>query len=208
MKNLQHLIFKTLTQATFEGEIMKPNIIIGLMLISSSALAAPETFIIDSNHSIPRFSYNHFGYSTQMSRFDRVSGKIILDKEAKQGSMNVTIDATSVSTGSALFNEHIKDVDFFDTAKYPTVTFISDKLNFKADTLSSIDGTLTIKGISKAVTLKVTSLMCMPHPMKKKDACGANASVVVKRSDFNMGKHIPYVSDEVTIDLPVEAIKE
>jgi len=187
---------------------MKHFIPIGLMLISGSALAAPETFIIDSNHSIPRFSYNHFGYSTQMSRFDKISGKIVIDKEAKQGSMNVTIDTTSVSTGFALFNEHIKDVDFFDTAKYPTATFISEKLNFKADKLSSIDGTLTIKGISKPVTLTVTSLMCMPHPMKKKDACGANASVVVKRSDFNMGKHVPYVGDEVTIDLPVEAIKE
>jgi polyisoprenoid-binding protein YceI len=71
-----------------------------------------------------------------------------------------------------------------------------------------VDGTLIIKGISKPVTLNVSSFMCMPHPMKKKDACGANASVVVKRSDFNMGKHAPYVSDEVTVDLPIEAIKE
>lgn len=187
---------------------MKRNILIGLMLISSSALAAPETFVIDSNHSNPRFSYNHFGYSTQMSRFDKISGKIVLDKQAKQGSMNVTIDATSVNTGFALFNEHIQGEDFFDTAKYPTATFTSDKFNFKADILASIDGTLTIKGISKPITLTVTSLLCMPHPMKKKDACGANATVVVKRSDFNMGKHVPYVSDEVTIDLPVEAVKE
>lgn len=187
---------------------MKRNILIGLMLISGSALATPETFIIDTNHTKPRFSYNHFGYSIQMSRFDKVSGKIVLDKETKQGSMNVTIDTTSVNTGFALFNEHIQDVDFFDTAKYPTATFTSDKLNYKADQLSSIDGTLTIKGISKPVKLTVTSLMCMPHPMKKKDACGANASVVVKRSDFDMGKHVPYVGDEVTIDLPVEAVKE
>lgn len=187
---------------------MKRNILIGLMLISGAALAAPETYVIDTNHSKPRFSYNHFGYSTQMSRFDKTSGKIVIDKAAKQGSMNVTIDATSVNTGYALFNEHIQGEDFFDTSKYPTATFTSNKLNFKEDKISSIDGMLTIKGISKPVTLAVTSFMCMPHPMVKRDACGANATVVVKRSDFNMGKHVPYVSDEVTIDIPVEAVKE
>lgn len=187
---------------------MKRNILIGLMLISGAALAAPETYVIDTNHSKPRFSYNHFGYSTQMSRFDKTSGKIVIDKAAKQGSMNVTIDATSVNTGYALFNEHIQGEDFFDTSKYPTATFTSNKLNFKEDKISSIDGMLTIKGISKPVTLAVTSFMCMPHPMVKRDACGANATVVVKRSDFNMGKHVPYVGDEVTIDIPVEAVKE
>jgi polyisoprenoid-binding protein YceI len=187
---------------------MKRTILIGLMFISSTALAAPETYVIDTNHSKPRFSYNHLGYSTQLSRFDKISGKIMIDKAAKQGSMNVTIDTTSVSTGFELFNEHIQKADFFDTAKFPTATFASSKLNFNADKLSSIDGTLTIKGISKPVTLTVSSFMCMPHPMLKKEACGANASAVVKRSDFNMGKNVPYVGDEVTIDLPVEAVKE
>lgn len=188
---------------------MKRNImLLGLLLTSNLALAAQETYVIDSNHSKPRFSYNHFGYSTQLSRFDDVAGKIVIDKEAKQGSINVTIQTKSVNTGFALFNEHIQAEDFFDTAKYPTATFASSKLNFKGDKVSTIDGTLTIKGVSKPVTLTVTSFMCMPHPMLKKDACGANANVVVKRSDFNMGKHVPYVSDEVTIDIPVEAIKE
>jgi polyisoprenoid-binding protein YceI len=188
---------------------MKRHVLVfGLMLISRSVLAAPESYVIDTNHTKPRFSYNHFGYSTQLSRFDKTSGKIVLDKEAKQGSMNVNIDTTSVNTGYALFNEHIQGEDFFDTAKFPTATFTSAKVNFKGDKISSIDGTLTIKGISKPVTLAVTSFMCMPHPMLKKEACGANATVVVKRSDFNMGKHVPYVSDEVTIDIPVEAVKE
>lgn len=188
---------------------MKRNILaMSLMLIAGTAIAAPETYVIDTGHTKPRFSYNHLGYSIQLSRFDTATGKIVLDKEAKQGSINVTIDTTSVNTGFALFNEHIQAADFFDTAKYPTATFTSNKLHFTGDKVSSVDGTLTIKGVSKPITLTVTSFMCMPHPMKKKDACGANATVVVKRSDFNMGKNAPYVSDEVTIDIPVEAIKE
>lgn len=188
---------------------MKPIItVLGLMLITGSVLAAQETYVIDTNHTKPRFSYNHFGYSTQLSRFDKTSGKIVLDKVAKQGSMKVTIETNSVNTGYALFNEHIQDADFFDTAKYPTATFTSNKLNFKEDKIKSIDGILTIKCISRPVSLVVTSFLCMPHPMLKKEACGANASAVVKRSDFNMGKYVPYVSDDVTIDIPVEAVKE
>jgi len=179
-----------------------------LMMAMSSAWAAPETYVIDSNHTLPRFSYSHFGYSTQLSRFDKTSGTIVLDKVAKQGSANVTIDTTSINTGYALFNEHIQKEDFFDTAKFPIATFISSKFNFDADKIKSIDGVLTIKGISKNLTLTVNSFLCMPHPMAKKEACGVNASTVIKRSDFNMSKHVPYVSDEITIDIPVEAIKQ
>lgn len=172
------------------------------------AFAAPETFVIDGTHTLPRFSYNHLGYSTQLSRFDKTTGKITYDKVAKTGSVDIVIDTTSVDTGSTLFNQHIQGEDFFDTAKYPTATFKSTKVNFDGDKPSTVEGNLTIKGVTKPVVLKITSFQAMPHPMLKKDAIGANASVVIKRSDFNAGKYAPYVSDEVTIDIPVEAVKE
>ena len=175
---------------------------------STAALAAPETYTLDGTHTLPRFSYSHFGYSTQLSRFDKTSGKIVIDRQAKSGSVNVTIDTTSVNTGYPLFNEHIQGVDFLDTAKYPTARFTSNQLKFEDEQLVAVDGTLTLKGISKPVTLTVTSFQCMPHPMLKKDACGANATTVVNRTDFNMGKYAPNVGDEVTITIPVEAIKE
>ena len=150
--------------------------------LSLSAFAAPETFIIDNAHTFPRFEYSHFGYSNQVSRFDKTAGKIVLDRVAKTGSVEVTIDTTSVDTGFALFNGHIQGEDFLDTKKYPTITFKSSKLNFKGDTLASVDGNLTIKGITKPVTLDITSFKCMPHPMTKKDACGANAVTRIKRA--------------------------
>ena len=176
--------------------------------LSSAAFAASETYIIEGTHTMPRFEYSHFGYSTQVSRFDKTSGTIILDRAAKTGSVDVVIDAKSVSTGYPLFNEHIQGEDFFDTAKYPTITFKSKALKFDGDKLASVDGDLTIKGVTKPVTLTVTSFHCMPHPMRKKDACGANATTKIKRSEFNAGKHAPYVSDEVTLTIPVEAVKE
>ncbi|OGS90197.1 MAG: polyisoprenoid-binding protein [Gallionellales bacterium GWA2_60_18] len=176
--------------------------------LSSLAFAAPETYVIDPTHTMPRFEYSHFGYSVQLSKFEKTSGKIVLDRAAKSGSLDVVIDAKSINTGYALFNEHIQAEDFFDTAKYPTITFKSSKLKFDGDKLAAVDGDLTVKGVTRPVTLKLNSFLCMPHPMLKKDACGATATAVVKRSDFNMGKHVPYVSDEVTLTLPVEAVKE
>jgi polyisoprenoid-binding protein YceI len=185
--------------------------IVALMIaasLTSVAYAAPETYVIDGTHTMPRFEYSHFGYSKQSSRFDKTSGTITIDRVAKTGSVDVVIDAKSVNTGYPLFNEHIQGEDFFDTAKYPSITFKSDKMKFEGDTLVAVQGNLTIKGITKPVTLTVTSFLCMPHPMAKKDACGANAVVQVKRSDFNMGKHAPYVSDEVSLSIPVESIKQ
>jgi len=184
------------------------NFLILAAAISTPALAAPETYVIDGTHTYPRFSYSHFGFSTQLSRFDKTSGKVVIDREAKTGSVNVTINTTSVDTGYPLFNEHIQGEDFFDTAKYPTATFTSGKVNFDGEKIASVDGTLTLKGISKPVTLTVTSFQCMEHPMLKKDACGANATTVVKRTDFNMGKYAPNVGDEVTLSIAVEAVKE
>jgi len=171
-----------------------------------SAFAAPETFTLDANHTFPRFSYNHLGYSKQLSRFNKTTGTIVLDKEAKTGSVDVTIDMKSVDTGSDLFNEHIQGPDFLDTAKYPTATFKSTKVNFDGDKPVTVAGDLTIKGVTKPVVLTLSSFQMMPHPMMKKDALGANASVVVKRSDFNAGKYAPYVGDEVTIEIAVEAV--
>lgn len=176
--------------------------------LSSVVIAAPETYVIDEKHTMPRFEYSHFGYSTQSSRFDKTSGKIILDRAAKSGSVNVTIDARSVNTGSALFNEHIQAADFFDTVMFPDITYKSRSLKFDGDKLVTVEGDLTVKGVTKPVTLTITSFHCMPHPMLKKEACGANATAKIKRSEFNAGKHAPYVGDEVTLIIPVEAVKE
>ncbi|PPD28989.1 MAG: polyisoprenoid-binding protein [Methylomonas sp.] len=175
---------------------------------STAVVAAPDTYVIDGSHTLPRFAYSHFGFSIQQSRFDKTSGKIMLDRQAKTGAVEITIDTTSVSTGNALFNEHIQGEDFLHSAKYPAMTFSSNTLKFDGDNVVAVEGTLTLKGISKPVTLTVTSFQCMPHPMLKKDACGANANTVIKRSDFNMGKYAPHVGDDVTVTIPVEAVKE
>ncbi|HRP67440.1 MAG TPA: YceI family protein [Thauera sp.] len=174
---------------------------------TTSAFAAPETYNVDPTHTFANFSYNHFGLSTQISKFERTTGTVTLDKEAKTGAVDITIDMTSVNTGYETFNGHIQGEDFLDTAKYPTATFKSTQVTFDGDKPATIDGELTIKGVTKPVTLTVSHFANMPHPMLQKDALGANASTVIKRSEFNAGKHAPYVGDEVTITVSIEAIK-
>jgi polyisoprenoid-binding protein YceI len=172
------------------------------------AFAAPVSYGVEANHTFPRFSYTHLGFTTQQSRFDKTTGTVVYDKEGRTGSVNITIETNSVSTGSTLFNQHIQAEDFLDTAKYPTVTFKSTKVNFDGDKPVSIEGDLTMKGITKRVTLTVTRFLAAPHPIQKKDTIGADAYTIVKRTDFNMGKYAPAVSDEVRIDIAIEALKQ
>jgi polyisoprenoid-binding protein YceI len=113
-----------------------------------------------------------------------------------------------VNTGYALLNQHIQDADFFDTAKYPTITFKSTKVKFDGAKPVAVEGNLTIKGVTKPVTLTVTSFQMMPNPMLKRDAIGANVVTKIKRSEFNMGKYAPMVSDDVTLSIAMEAIKQ
>ncbi len=176
--------------------------------MTAAAQAAPVTYTIDNSHTYPHFTYNHLGFSNQTHKFDKTSGTVVLDRVAKTGSVDVSIDATSVNTGYALFNEHIRAADFFDTANHPTITFTSSKMKFKGDQPVSLAGDLTIKGVTKPVTLAITYFKCQPHPMLKVEACGANASTQVKRSAFNMGKNAPFVSDEVTLTLAIEAVNK
>ena len=174
---------------------------------STPALATPETYVVDGNHTFPRFSYSHFGFSTQLSRFNKTTGKIVLDKEAKTGSVDVVIDTKSVDTGSIL-DEHIQGEDFLDTAQYPTATFKSTQVIFKGDQPVAIKGNLTLKGVTKPVTLKVDHFNCGPNPMSKKEMCGADVSGTIKRSDWGMKYALPAISDEVRLFIAVEGYRQ
>ena len=173
---------------------------------ATSAIAAPQTYVVEGTHTFPRFSYSHFGYSTQLSRFDKTTGTVVFDAEGKTGAVDIVIDMTSVNTGFTDFNGHIQGEDFLDTAKFPKATFKSTKVVFEGDKPKAIEGNLTIKGVTKPVTLTVTSFQAMPHPMMKKPALGANAFTTIKRTEFNAGKYAPYVGDDVRIDIAIEAV--
>jgi polyisoprenoid-binding protein YceI len=172
--------------------------------VATTAFAAPTTYKTDANHTFVRFSYNHLGFSTQESRFDKVSGTVTLDPTAKTGSVDISIDTKSVDTGSDLFNQHIQAADFLDTGNFGTATFKSTSVKFDGDKVVSVEGNLTLKGVTKPVTLTVTGFKAGENMMKKQ-AVGADATTKIKRSEFNMNKYVPNVSDDVTLTIALEA---
>ncbi|SUA69030.1 YceI family protein [Oligella urethralis] len=177
-------------------------------LFAGQAFAAAQTYQIDPAHTFPSFSYSHLGLSTQQLRLDNTSGTVVYDKEAKTAEVDIKLDMTAISTGFKEFDKHIQAEDIFDTAKFPTASFKSTKVNFEGDAPKTIEGDLTIKGITKPVVLEVTHFLNTTHPMLEKDAIGANATTKILRSDFGVDLHAPAVSDEVTITVSLEAVAE
>jgi polyisoprenoid-binding protein YceI len=171
---------------------------------ATTAWAAPTTYTSDANHTFVRFSYSHLGFSTQESRFNKVTGTITFDPVAKSGSVDISIDTKSVDTGSDLFNQHIQAADFLDTSNFGTATFKSTAVKFDGDKPVSIDGNLTLKGVTKPITLTVTAFKSGLN-MQKKEGIGADATTKISRTAFNMGKYVPAVSDDVTLSIAIEA---
>lgn len=185
------------------------SLVLSLALAAApQALAAPRTYVVDPTHTYPSFSYKHLGLSTQRVRFNGTSGKVVLDKEARTASVDIVIDMKSVDTGYATFDEHIQGAEFLDTARHPTATFRSTQVRFDGDRPVAVDGELTIKGITRPVTLTITHFVNTTHPLQNKDAIGADAQVVIRRSEFDAGAYVPAVSDEVTVLIALEAIAE
>ena len=188
---------------------MKHTLLAAVLLVpGASALAAADTYLIDGGHTFANFEYDHFGFSRPSAKFDTTTGTVTLDLAAKTGSVDVTIDAASVNSGVAKLDDHLKGPDFFDVAKFPTITYKSRALKFDGDKLAAIDGDLTVHGVTRPVTLAVTHFACKEHPMKKIQACGAGAETTVKRSDFGLAMYTPGVSDEVKIRISIEATKK
>lgn len=177
-----------------------------LVAFAAAAQAAPETYVIDNSHTSSQFSYRALGLSNQTHRFEKISGRVVFDSAAKTGSADVTIDATSVNTGNTLLNDQIQAADFFDTVNHPAITFKSTRMTLDGEQ-PSMSGYLTIKGVTRPVTLAVTHFQCMQDPTFKVDTCGANATVTVKRSDFNMGRYAFLVSNDITLNLAIKAVK-
>jgi polyisoprenoid-binding protein YceI len=178
-------------------------------LVTLPSLAAPVTYNVDPNHTHPSFAADHFGgLSTWRGMFQTSSGTIVMDKEAGTGTVKITVDTASIDFGMPKLAEHAKTADMFDVAKYPTATYEGKLAKFKAGAPTEVEGTLTLHGVTKPVTLKINKFLCKPNPMMKKDECGADASATINREDFGIGYGKAYGFDmSVLLQIQVEAIK-
>ncbi|MCX7151548.1 MAG: YceI family protein [Proteobacteria bacterium] len=179
------------------------------------AFAAPESYTMDPYHTYPQFEVDHLGFSKMRGRFDKSAGKFTIDKAAKTGSLELTVQTASLSTGDndkgnrpRARDEHLRSADFFNVAEFPTMTYKATSVKFNGDNVASIDGSLTLLGVTKPLTLTMDGWKCGPHPANKKEMCGGNATGIIKRSDFGMKYIIPLVGDELKLWVEVEAYKD
>ena len=176
-------------------------------LFALPAVAAEEVYVIDPAHSHPQWTARHIGMANQYGSFQKSSGKIVLDRAAKKGEIEMTIDATSIRTHDDRVDAIAKGERFFNIEKFPTITFKSTKVDFDGDRIVGVEGDMTMIGVTKPVSFKVADFNCGPQAFNKKPMCAAEATATIKRSDFGMTNGLPLgnPSDEIKLTIPVEA---
>ena len=184
------------------------SIALSLALASATTftIAKPVSYTIDPTHTATVFTWNHFGFSTPSANFSDIQGEIKVDNDKPEKStVHVIIPLSSLNTNVKALDEHLKAADFFDAAKYPTITFKSTKVETKDKKHFKITGDLTVKNVTKPVVLDAVLNKQAEHPMTKQQAIGFNATTSFDRSAFGVGAYVPNVGDKITVNITTEA---
>jgi polyisoprenoid-binding protein YceI len=186
-----------------------------LAALPLAATAAPEAYTIDPTHSSINFAIDHLGISTIHGRFDKFSGKFAIDRAAKTGNVDLTIETASVDTNDSergsrprTRDEHLRSADFFNAAEFPKMTYKATTVAFAGDNPATVDGSLTLLGVTKPVSLKLERFKCNPATATAKERCGGDATGKLKRSDFGMSRGVPSIGDELVLTISFEANKD
>lgn len=171
------------------------------------AWAASENFDLDPNHTYPSFEINHLGFSVMRGSFTATTGALVYDEATGMGTVKASIDAASIFTGYAKRDEHLRSKDFFNVEKFPTLSYASDSFQLDAGKVATVTGALTLLGVTKPVALAVQLTKC-GNRADKTYVCGAKVSGAIKRSDWGLNAYVPFVGDDVALQIEVEAIKK
>ena len=183
---------------------------LALLGLCAAASAAPVTYVIDPTHTYPSFEADHFGgMSVWRGKFNKTSGKLLVDKDGGSGSVDITIDINSIDYGLDAMNAKARSAELFDAKKYPKAYYKGNFAGYSNGVPSRVEGELTLHGVTKPLVLTLNSVKCMPHPMLKRDFCGADAVATLNRDDFGIsaGKDWGFKMD-VTLRIQVEAVAE
>lgn len=181
--------------------------VLAALLAVSAGSAFAQTYNIEPNHTYPSFEADHLGISVWRGKFTKTGGTVKLDRAAKTGAVDITIDANSIDFGHAKMNEHAKAKDMFNVEQFPTITYKGKSMKFDGDKPVSVEGELTMLGVTKPVTLAIGKFKCIEHPMFKREVCGADATAEFKRTDFGLNYGTPRFAPEVKLAIQVEALK-
>ena len=178
-------------------------------LFATAAHAAPAQYAIDPTHTFATFEIDHFGASTNRARFDKKQGAVEFDKAAKTGKVEVTLDMTSVNSGTAAFDKHLKSKDIFNTDQYPVSKFVSDKFVFDGDKLKEVTGQLTLNGQTHPITIKAYKFTCYERPMLKREVCGGDFEATIDRTQWGVNYGVDWgFAKNVRLVLQMEAVKQ
>ncbi len=189
---------------------MKKTLIAAALLAAVTlAQAQSATYGIDPTHTFVTFEAKHFGTSTLRGRFDKKEGSVTIDRAAKTGKAEITLDMASISTGVGPLDGHLKSKDFFNAAEVPTSKFVGDKFTFDGTKVSSVAGTLTMLGKTMPVTLSATNFNCYDHPMLKREVCGGDFETTIQRSQWGMDSGVKMgLPDSIRLLVQIEAAKQ
>ncbi|TAK85261.1 MAG: polyisoprenoid-binding protein [Aquabacterium sp.] len=186
---------------------MKSLVLLAAMA-TGAACAAPADYVIDPSHTYPSFEADHMGISVWRGKFNQTAGKVTLDKAAGTGTLEVTVDIASVDFGMDLMNSKARSAELFDADKYPKATYKGKLAGFADGAPTRVEGELTLHGVTRPVSLKINRFKCIPHPMFKRELCGADASGSFRRDEFGIDAGKPYGFDmTVELRIQVEALK-
>ncbi|HEV7814378.1 MAG TPA: YceI family protein [Janthinobacterium sp.] len=178
--------------------------------LAMNAMAAPENYMLDPSHTYPSFETDHFGgVSIWRGKFNKSSGNVTIDRAAKTGTLDVTIDLSSVNIGNDKLDSELKSEQFFDVAKFPTAVYKGSSIKFKGDVPVEVVGTLTLHGVTKPLNLKIESFKCFMNPMLKREVCGTESTATFDRGDFGVGFGKDYgFSMKTTLHIQAEGVKQ
>ncbi len=171
---------------------------------------AADTYQLDPTHTYPSFEADHMGgVSTWRGKFTKSSGTVTLDRAAKTGTVEVTVDTSSIQTGNTKLDDHLRSGDFFDVAKFPTAVYKGTAIKFDGDTPVAVDGSLTMHGVTKPLALKIDSFKCIQHPVLKREVCGVEAEGEFNRADYGLDFGAKYgFSMKTVLHIQAEGIKQ
>ena len=179
-------------------------------LFATAVQAAPATYAIDPTHTFATFEIDHMGTTTNRARFDKKQGTVEFDRAGKTGKVEVTLDMTSVNSGTPNFDKHLQSADIFNAAKFPTAQFVSDKFVFDGDKVKEVTGQLTLLDKTQPVTFKANKFNCYPSPMlQKREVCGGDFEATIDRTAFGLDYGVNFgASKQVRLVLQIEAVKQ
>ena len=183
-----------------------------LMIATASFLAFASSagateYKIDPDHTFPSFVADHMGLDHWRGKFNATSGTITLDQRKGEGTVELTIDPASIDYGLDKLNDWAKGPELLDVAQYPKATYKGTLTGFRDGAPSRVEGELTLHGVTRPVALDISMFKCIPHPMLKRELCGAEAKGTIQRDQFGLDAGKDYgIKMDVALEIQVEAI--